>query len=101
MGIAGMMGMGGPQSGPQMSLLGGESMLGQNAKKESVNKSDGNSDGDPEKAVAGADTEGDESAQGPQLVDRPAQTVTGDAMVDEYTDLVDAYFEKLTSKANE
>lgn len=97
MGMAGMMGMGGPQDGNPTSLLGGESMLGQNARAESATPSKGNAQGVPNTNPGGSDTESDTADGGLKVVDRPAESVTGDAMINEYDALVDAYFRKLTS----
>lgn len=94
MGFAGMMGRGGPQMGPGMSLLGGESVLGQDA-RESANASSGKAQADP---AEGIDlSEGAGNSPGPRQLDRPSDAITGDAVIGEYSDLVDAYFRKLTS----
>lgn len=101
MGIAGFAGMGGPQMGPQTSLLGGESTLGRNAREESATPSKGKAAGTPSPEVAIADNPGDDSETGPSRNHQPARSATGEAMVDEYSDLVDAYFRKLTASKSE
>ena len=100
MGFAGMMGMGGSQTGPQTSLLGGESLLGQNSGKESANSGDGNGEG-PEVVRGGEGDDGKGKAEQMAIIDRPSTSGTGDAFTDEYSEIVDAYFRKLTTSDNE
>ena len=100
MGIAGMMGSGGPQMGDPMSLLGGESMLGQSAPKESTNTGKGDGDGPDSPEFAEGD-EGKGEAEKIAILDRPSTSGTGDAINDEYSDVVEAYFQKLTTSKGE
>ncbi len=99
MGMAGFRGMGGSQDGPNLSLLGGESMLGKTG-PDSANRTDGMADGSPAPDMSLAeDADGD--AQGkPRALNRPSRSATGDLILDEYGDLVDAYFDKLTTTRN-
>ena len=97
MGMAGMMGTGNSQPGPQMSLLGGESMLGQqNANRESVNSGNARNNVPTKSAVADGGNDKEETGK-IAIVDRPSKSATGDIMTDEYGEIVDAYFEKLTT----
>ena len=68
-------------------------MLGQNA-RESATASAGKAEADPTGAVTLA--EGGEGVAGPQQMNRPAEAIAGDAVLGEYSELVDAYFRKLT-----
>ena len=80
-----------------MSLLGGESMLGQrDANRESVNSGDAKNQVPTTSAVADGGSDKEEAGK-IALVDRPGRAATGDIMVDEYSEIVDAYFEKLTT----
>ena len=98
MGLAGSFAMGRPVAGPNVSLLGGESMLGQNAREESAATSPGQADGSPSPglALASGPTEG--AGAGPSKLVRPADSALGGAVIAEYDDLVDAYFRRLTTR---
>lgn len=96
MGLAGSFGMGSSQSGPSISLLGGESMLGQNAREESATASGGRADSMASPNVALSDNRGN-SDEEPQRLDRPSHATAGDAIIQTYDDVVEAYFKKLTA----
>jgi hypothetical protein len=98
MGGAGLFGMGTAQDGtPQRSLLGGESQLGRRPGRETAGRSDANAEGLKSPGADLADTARAESPSGPTTLDRPATSATGDAALDEYREVVDAYFRKLTT----
>ncbi|MEX2577682.1 MAG: hypothetical protein WD342_01380 [Verrucomicrobiales bacterium] len=99
MGMAGFLGMGSSRDGPSASLLGGESMLGKTG-PESANLSDGLAEGTPSPDVSlSEDSDGDGEGR-PRALNRPSRSPTGDLILDEYGDLVDAYFDKLTTTRN-
>ncbi|NNE93074.1 MAG: hypothetical protein HKN23_15620, partial [Verrucomicrobiales bacterium] len=97
-GLGGMMGTGQSQMGENKSLLGGESMLGQRDKgdQESVNGDDNFTmrEGPLDANVDKSDVA--KSADNKREI-RPAKSVTGDLLMNEYDDVVDAYFKKLTT----
>ncbi len=97
-GGAGMFGMGFAQDGtPQRSLLGGESQLGRSQGRESASRSDASAQGLKSPGADIADGADPNSRSGPVTMDRPSTSATGDAVLDEYRDVVDAYFRKLTT----
>ncbi len=95
MGLGGRMASG-MQNGPQMSLLGGESQLGR-PQKESVARSNAQSQGTPSPGAGTSDSTDDPGRGGLTERSRPAGSAAGDAALDEYSDVVDAYFRKLTA----
>jgi hypothetical protein len=95
MGFSGTMGTGGPQAGPQTSLLGGESLLGRSA-RESATSSDGRALAESADPVPGR--EGDPAAAPPRQLQRPSEAIGGEAVPEEYGAVVEAYFRKLTSQ---
>jgi len=97
MGLSGVMGMGGSTlQTQQQSLLGGESLLGQRTPRESVAKSDGSGTAESSEDVVRVGP-GDGGDSGAKSSTRPSTALTGDLFTDEYQDLVDAYFKRLTS----
>ncbi len=98
MGFGGML-ANGSTNGSQQSLLGGESMLG-HGDKESATNSNATANGTPS---PGADKAHDGSNGGNDGITsstRPSQSATGDAVLGEYDQLVEAYFRRLTTKNN-
>jgi hypothetical protein len=95
MGSGGMMAMGGMQPGKQQSLLGGESTLGHREGGQSVNASNGVAQIKP---PAGSETAGEAAgARTGVNPESPSSTsLNGDAVLDDYRGVVDAYFRRLT-----
>lgn len=100
-GMGGMMGMGQAMPGQQSrSLLGGESMLGRREGANAEGKQDVNpTDLDDENLVV--KRPGDGGGQGATRATRPSESSVGDLFSDEYRDLVEAYFRKLTTGGTE
>lgn len=100
MGMSGFSGSGGSQMGqsPQ-SLLGGESMLGQRNGPQSGGKTGGDGRGNetPQPTIV---REGDGKGSKTESATRPSTSLAGDLFTDEYRDLVEAYFRKLTKKTD-
>jgi hypothetical protein len=97
-GMSGMMATSATGGRPQQSLLGGESRLGRRDRPESATASKGHAAGTP---APGANLSGepDANASGITAASRAAVSAIGDAAAEEYRDLVDAYFKKLTVPA--
>ena len=98
-GTGGMMAAGGSTPGQQRSLLGGETRLGRRDKPESATASKGQASG---AESPGADLAQEASTAPADRVtssSRPATAATSDAAAEEYRDVVDAYFRKLTNPA--
>ncbi len=99
-GAGGMMASGNSTNQPQKSLLGGESKLGRRDKKESATASRGQSEGTPS---PGASLAGDPNNRDSGTITTSNRTSTEaarDAAAEEYRDLVEAYFRKLTTSPN-
>ncbi len=96
MGAGGRMAMGGTMPGQSKSLLGGESVLGRQEGGQSVNASDAVAQA--KAAPPGTDaTEGNPGARDgirPEPVS--ASSLNGEAALDDYRGVVDAYFRRLT-----
>ena len=98
-GTGGMMAAGNTGNMKQQSLLGGESRLGRRDKPESATASKGQASGAPSPgtSLSGDDTQ--PAAAGVTASNRAAESAATDTAAAEYTDLVDAYFRKLTAPA--
>lgn len=95
MGMGGRMASGGTQQGQPQSLLGGESSLGRRGGKESVNTSNGVAQVNGSHRSETADTHGGERTG--VTAETPAATsLNGEAALDDYRDVVDAYFRRVT-----
>ncbi len=100
-GMGGMSGTGQSQMGEQKSLLGGESNLGQRGTgPESANSGDGRTD-DVDSTELEKARKGERNGEVVKRELRPAKSVTGDLLMNEYDDVVDAYFKKLTTEKKE
>ncbi|HWB02298.1 MAG TPA: DUF4175 family protein [Verrucomicrobiales bacterium] len=95
MGSGGMMAMGTSQPGQQQSLLGGESMLGHRQGGQSVNSSNAVAQ---MKSPPGAETAADATAArtGINAETTASTSLNGEAALDDYRAVVDAYFRRLT-----
>ena len=97
MGMGGSMAMGGTQPGQQQSLLGGESMLGRRTSdQESVNSANANANGAPSPGAETADAANAAARTGINGETTASSSLTGEAALDDYRDVVDAYFRRLT-----
>ena len=96
-GMGGIMGTGQAMTGLEnQSLLGGESMLGQREGENAEGRQDVSStDLDGEDLLVTRPADG--SAEGATRATRPSQSSPGDLFSEEYRDLVEAYFRKLTT----
>lgn len=99
-GLAGFQGMGGAQFNQSPALLGGESNLGQSSKGRQGPRDSGEGRGTETPEVVEAE-EGDAEGDGSEQQSRPSTSIAGDLFTDEYRDLVDAYFRKLTKTPKE
>ena len=86
----------GAMEGPQQSLLGSETMLG-HAEKESATASNGKAEGTPSPGADRADDSASGRHSGIVPASRPTGSISGDAALDDYNQLVDAYFRRLTT----
>ena len=97
MGTGGSMAMGGTQPGLQQSLLGRESMLGRRSgSRESVNSANVSSSGAPSPGAETAEVTNAAARGGINAETPAASSLTGEAALDDYRDVVDAYFRRLT-----
>lgn len=95
-GVGGWMAWGNTGNRPQISLLGSETRLGRRDGPESVTASKGQAQGAAAPGAALAEDEGSPAASGITTASRPSTTAATDAAAEEYRELVDAYFRKLT-----
>jgi hypothetical protein len=95
MGSGGMMAMGTTQPGQSQTLLGGESMLGRREGGQSVNTSDGLAQIKP---PAGSETAAEAAGArtGINAETAVSSSLSGEAALDDYRTVVDAYFRRLT-----
>lgn len=96
-GDGGWMAWGNTANRPQTSLLGSETRLGRRDGPESVTASKGQAQGAAAPGAALADDEGSPAAPGVTTSSRPSTTAATDAAAEQYRELVDAYFRKLTT----
>ena len=98
-GTGGMMAAGNTSPGTQRSLLGGETRLGRRDKPESATASKGQASGADSPDANLAQEASTSPADHVTSSSRPATAATSDAAAEEYRDVVDAYFRKLTKPA--
>jgi ElaB/YqjD/DUF883 family membrane-anchored ribosome-binding protein len=96
MGSGGMMAMGGTQPGQPQSLLGGESRLGHKDGGESVNASNGVAQMKAPVVSETAADAADGARTGINAETAPSSSLSGEAALDDYRGVVDAYFRRLT-----
>lgn len=98
-GIGGMMAAGSSSPGQQRSLLGGETRLGRRDKPASATSSKGQASGPESPGASLAQEAATGTADQVTSASRPSTAATSDAAAEEYRDVVDAYFRKLTNPA--
>jgi hypothetical protein len=98
-GMGGMMASGQAGNMRPHSLLGGESRLGRRDRPESATASKGNASGTPSPGAPPADNDAVTNPAGITAASHSSEAATTDAAAAEYSDLVEAYFRKLTAPA--